>query len=364
MTRLQIIEEDGQAKAKLDPKLRDDELRLLYRTLVRTRAMDERGMKLQRQGRIGFYLPSTGQEAAYLGAAYALEPTDWIVPSYREPGIPLLRGVSMTKVMNQWFGNAGDSSKGRQMPVHYAFREVGYTSISSPIGTQIVQAAGIAWAMKLKGDPKICMTFFGDGATSSNDFHTGLNFAGVAKAPCLFVCQNNGWAISLPREKQTASESIAIKAKAYGFEGVLVDGNDILAVYAATKQAADRARAGGGPTLLEMQTYRMGPHSTSDDPTKYRPEEEIRHWRSRDPLERFRRYLERKKLWDEGFEKEVAEGAASEAAAAAKEAETAAAVPLASMFEEVYEEVPWHLREQRDLALKQFRDRPLPGHGH
>jgi TPP-dependent pyruvate/acetoin dehydrogenase alpha subunit len=192
-----------------------------------------------------------------------------------------------------------------------------------------------------------------------------MNFAGVSKAPCVFVCENNGWAISVPVHKQTASESFAIKAKAYGFEGVLVDGNDLLAVYAATKAAVDKARSGGGPTLIEAQTYRMGPHSTSDEPKKYRPETELDPWKEKDPILRFQRYLRRKGLCDESFEKEVAEAAREEAAEAAKDAEAAPPPPLESIFEEVYADMPWFIREQLEKTREDFRDRPLPlPHGH
>jgi len=348
MTKLlTIIEKDGKAAKNKDPNLPAEQLRQLYAVMLATRIMDERALALQRQGRIGFYLQSKGQEASHIGAAAALRDGDWIFPAYRQPGIMLLRGASLDDIVNEWYGNDGDTSKGRQMPVHYSNRSINFVSISSPIGTQISQAAGAAMAAKIRKDDTAFMTFFGDGGTSSNDFHAGLNFAAVFKAPVVFVCENNQWAISVPVDRQMASESIAIKAEAYGMPGVRVDGNDILAVYRICKEAVDRARAGEGPTLIETVTYRMGGHSSSDDPTRYRDSSSVEAWAQRDPIERMKRYLQQRGYWSEAFENETQEKAKAALNDAIKRAEARPAPKPESMFDDVYLRLTPQLEEQR-----------------
>jgi len=356
---LQVIRDDGSYDAALEPALPDDALRKLYRALVLVRTLDNRMLSLQRQGRIGFYVPSSGEEAVQIGSAAALSPEDWVFPAYREPGSALWRGVPLLAYVCQMYGNAEDLLHGRQMPCHYAFKGANLVSISSPVGNQIPPAVGAAWAMKLRGEKSVSIVYFGDGATSQGDFHVGMNFAGVFKVPCVFLCKNNQWAISVPLARQTASRTLAVKATAYGFEGVRADGNDILAVYAATKGAVDKARAGGGPTLVECVTYRMGPHSSSDDPTRYRKPEEVEYWRQRDPVERFRRYLEKKglyeKAWDEALHKEV-DDAITEAV---RHAEKVPPPPVETVFTDVYADLPWHIREQLEEFTKGgYRRRP------
>src|SRR5712671_7990573 len=287
------------------PRPSPETLLRLYREMVRLRTLDERMMTLQRQGRVGFYGACTGQEAATLASAIALEPLDWIFPALREASAMLLRGFPLVPYLCQVFGNSGDETKGRQMPSHMASRRVNQVSWSSCIGTQLPQAVGAAMAARIKGDRTVVAAYMGDGATSEGDFHVAMNFAGVFKAPVVFVCQNNHWAISVPTQKQTASESIAIKAVAYGFEGVKVDGNDAEAVYAAMKAAVDRARSGGGPTLVECETYRIGAHSSSDDPSRYRDEGEVEQWRKRDPLDLMRARLQGWGLWSAREEDEL-----------------------------------------------------------
>ena len=300
---LQVIKPTGDYVEEIEPEIEKDELRRLYRLMVLVRNLDIRGLQLQRQGRIGFFIGSLGQEACQIGSAYALKPEDWIFPAYREIGAALLRGVTLKQLMNQYFANAEDLEKGRQITNLYGAKSVNFVSGSAPIATQLPHAVGTALAAKIRGDPIVTLVYFGEGATSENDFHTGMNFAGVFKTPTIFFCQNNHWAISVPVERQTAAETIAIKAKAYGFEGVRVDGNDILAVYRTAKEAVEKARKGEGPTLIEAVTYRLGPHSSSDDPTRYRTKEELEAWQRRDPIIRFRRYLEKKGLWSESDEK-------------------------------------------------------------
>src|SRR6266446_4487027 len=315
------------------PMPRETLLRL-YREMVRLRTLDERMMTLQRQGRVGFYGACTGQEAATLASAIALEPSDWIFPALREV-----------------FGNSGDETKGRQMPSHMASRSVNQVSWSSCIGTQLPQAVGAAMAARIRGDRTVVAAYLGDGATSEGDFHVAMNFAGVFKAPVVFVCQNNHWAISVPTSKQTASESIAVKAVAYGFPGVKVDGNDAVAVYAAVKEAVDRARAGSGPTLVECETYRIGAHSSSDDPTRYRDEREVEAWRKRDPIEQLRARLAADGQWTDRQDQELRARLLDEVNAAIAEAEQKPDPPREGLFEDVYSNLPWFLREQRDELL-------------
>ena len=338
----------------MEPEIPKDELKRLYRLMVLTRNLDIRGLQLQRQGRIGFYIGCLGQEAAQIGSGYALKPEDWVFPAYREVGTALQRGVTLKQLMNQYFANAEDLEKGRQLMNLFGVKAVNFVTGSAPIATQLPHAVGVALAAKIRGDPIVTLAYFGDGGTSENDFHTGMNFAGVYKTPTIFFCQNNHWAISVPVEKQTASETIAIKAKAYGFEGVRVDGNDILAVYRTTKEAVDKARKGGGPTLIEAVTYRMGPHSSSDDPKKYRTEQELEEWQKRDPIIRFRRYLEKKRIWSEADEKKAQEDANKQIDEAVAYAEKLPKPALETLFTDVYADMPWNLEEQlRELREEQ-----------
>ena len=357
---LSILESKKKSDLELD--LSDADLKHLYTTMVRVRRMDEKLILLQRQGRIGFYLSCLGQEACHIGAAFALNQDDWIFPHYRNPGTPLLRGVSMERMAHQCFGNARDEIKGRQMPVHYSFRDINFFSISSPLGTQIVQAAGTAYAMKLKGTKQVAMTSFGDGSSSEIDFHSGLNLAAVTKAPCIFMLENNQWAISVPANKQSASESYAIKAAAYGMPGIQVDGNDILAVYKVSKEAVERARNGEGPTLIELVTFRMAAHSTSDDPSRYCPPEQLKEWAAKDPLKRFEQFLLKGKVIDQKFADKTSADAIAEVEAAIKAAEAAGPLPpVETMFEDVYEHMPELLKDQQAQMMKDYKEHGLPG---
>ncbi len=353
---LQVIKPSGEYVEEMEPEISKDELRRLYRIMVLARNLDIRGMQLQRSGRIGFFIGGIGQEAAHIGSAYALKPEDWVFPAYREIGSMLVRGITLKQLLNSYFANAEDVQKGRQLTNLFGVKSVNYVPGSAPIATQLPHAVGVALAAKLRGDPIVTMAYFGDGGTSENDFHAGMNFAGVFKTPTIFFCQNNHWAISVPIEKQTASETIAIKAKAYGFEGVRVDGNDILAVYRTTKEAVDKARSGGGPTLIEAVTYRMGPHSSSDDPKRYRTEEELAEWQRRDPLVRFRKYLEKKGIWTEAEEKKAHDDANAQLDEAIAYAEKVPKPALETLFTDVYADMPWHLEEQlRELREEKER---------
>ncbi|MBI3268833.1 MAG: thiamine pyrophosphate-dependent dehydrogenase E1 component subunit alpha [Planctomycetes bacterium] len=336
-----------------EPALAVDTLVRMLKTMILVRCFDERALNLQRSGRIGFHVPSSGQEACQVGAAAALTPRDWVFPSYREPGLFLWRGSALEALYNNLYGNSGDLAKGRQMPVHYTDRAHNVVSISSPIATQLPQAVGVAMAARIRKDPIVVLTGFGDGSTSASDFHVGANFAGVYRAPVVFLCANNQWAISVPFERQTASASVAIKAQAYGFPGVRVDGNDVLAVYQAVRDAAERARRGDGPTLVEAFTFRMGPHSSSDDPKRYRPEALCEEWKKRDPIERFGRYLTKKGLLSEAEVSSAWEAGRQATADAARAAERLPPPPVESLFEDVYAEMPPHLRRQLDELLEE-----------
>src|SRR5213594_2925620 len=303
-----IVEADGTFDAALDPRLPEKDLLNVYRTMLLVRTLDNRMLSLQRQGRIGFYVPSTGQEACQVGATFPLKPEDWVFPAYREPGAALWRGIPL--------------------------------------------AVGAAWAAKIRGDKVVTLVFFGDGATSQGDFHSGMNFAGVFKTPTIFLCQNNQWAISVPREQQTAAKTLAIKAQAYGFEGVRVDGNDVLAVIEATDQAAVKSREGGGPTMIEAVTYRMGPHSSSDDPTRYRPAAQVEEWKRKDPITRFKAYLEKRELWDEIDDAALQKELDDQITEAVRVAEKAPPPALETVFTDVYAELPPHLREQMEEFMK------------
>ncbi len=343
---LSVLREDGSADPEVAPLAAGEALRL-YRLMVLNRAVDERMITLQRQGRIGFYIGSIGEEATVLGTACAVEEQDWVFPCYREHGAALARGMPLVSFICDLLGNAGDAMKGRQMPCHEAWRPGRFTSISSPIATQVPQAVGAAWAARLKGEDMVAVTYFGEGATSANDFHTGMNFAAVRKVPVVFVCRNNGWAISVPRERQTASETIAQKAIAYGMHGERVDGNDLLAVVAATRRARARAAAGEGPTLLECVTYRVEGHSTSDDPRAYRPAELVEPWRKKDPILRMRRHLGHRGLLDEAADARLRDEIREEIQRALKEAEAfPQKPPLETLFGDVYAEPLWQQREQ------------------
>ena len=341
-----MIRDDGSVDPATDPGLSRADAERLYRGMMLERILDDRMLALQRQGRIGFYGPSVGQEAAIVGAAAAMAADDWIVPQYREPGAALYRGMPLTELICQFMTNSGDPAKGRQMPCHYVYREGNFLSISSPVGTQIPQATGIAWAMKLRKAHDAVLVYFGDGATSTPDFHVAMNFAGVLGVPCVFLCNNNQWAISLPVARQTASATLAEKASAYGLPGVRVDGMDALAVYGAVRHAATEAREGRGPAMVEALTYRFGPHSSSDDPSRYRDEKEAAAWRARDPLVRFRRYLEAHGGWPDEREAALEKEIGDEITKAVAEAEAMPPVPVDAFFADVYEGMTWNLREE------------------
>ncbi len=343
--RLEILDKDGNVDTALEPELSNELLLKMHRFMLLGRRFDERMLKLQRQGRIGTFPPIKGQEAANVGSVAALRSSDWMVPAFREAAAELWRGRRMADILLYF---AGYSEAG------YVPEDVNNFPLSVPVGTQMLHAVGVAYGIIYRGKDDVAMTYFGDGATSEGDFHEALNFAGVFQLPVIFITQNNQWAISVPRSHQTRAKTLAQKALAYGVPGIQVDGNDVLAMYVASKEAVDRARAGDGPTLIEAVTYRMSVHTTADDPTRYREDEEVESWAERDPITRFQVYLKEKRLLD--GEKIVAleDEIDTDIRAAIDEAEAKMSEPIdpLAMFEHMYAELPPYLEEQRE-ALKQ-----------
>ncbi len=345
-----ILDEDGKADKKLEPKLSAEQLKELFRLMVLERTFDETALSMQREGRIGTYAQSLGEEACHVGPAFAMKKEDWLVPSYREHGAYLARGVPLKNLFMHW----GGSEDGNKMPEGQR-----NLTVCIPIATQLPHAAGIAWAARLRKEKSAVLTFFGDGGTSEGDFHEGMNFAGVFELPVVFFCRNNEYAISLPRTCydtagcQTRSQTLAQKAVAYGFEGVVVDGNDVLACYAVAKEALEKARSGKGPTMIEALTYRIGAHTTADDPSRYRSQKEVEEWKKKDPLERFRKYLQGKKIWTAAWEKSVVDKCRKEVQDAVREAEQHKP-DSSDMFDNVFAQMPPHLKEQKEY-LARFR---------
>ncbi len=349
-TLLQVLDPSGKRVGPA-PEIPADGLKRLFRHMLKMRLLDQRMLSLQRQGRVGFYGTATGEEAAVTGSAYALRETDWVFPALRQMGVALWRGTTLEQIVCQLMGNRGDVLIGRQMPCHFSDRAVRTVAWSSVIGTQLVHAMGAAWAAKLQRRDDVMMGYLGDGASSSADFHAAANFAGVLRLPVVFFCQNNQWAISVPLSRQTASSSIAIKAVAYGFPGARVDGNDLLAVIAATRDAVDRARRGDGPTLIEAVTFRMGGHSSSDDPSRYRDPALVAEWERRDPLERLRAFLRTDGTVTADDEERWMQEIQAEIGVAIQAAESLPPPPIESMFADVYKDMPRQLAEQMRYAV-------------
>ena len=338
---LSILDSEGNVDAELEPKIPDADLLKLFRCLLLTRRYDERMLRLQRQGRIGTYGPALGQEAASLGPAYVMTDKDWFIPSFREPCATFWRGWPIEKLILWWGGNEIGSSPpqgSHDLP------------ICVPVASQVQYAAGIAWGCKLKKDGNVVVAFVGDGGTSEGDFHEGMNCAATFNVPLIMIVQNNHWAISLPRDKQSASSTLAQKAIAYGINGIQADGNDILSMIVATREAAEKARNGGGPTLIEAVTYRLGVHTTADDPKKYRSEEEVERWKPRDPLRRFWTYIQNKGILDEKGREVMEEEISAELSAAVARAE-AYEPDLTEPFHHCFAEMPEYLKAQ----LQEFK---------
>ena len=340
---LSILDSDGTLDAALEPDFPPDLLKRMYRAMLLGCRLDERMVRLQRQGRVGTFAPIKGQEASQIGSVATLTARDWMVPSFRETAAMLWRGWPIEKMLLFF---AGYLEGGQPAPDQ---RDL---PITIPVSTQLPHAVGLAYAAQYKDDDAVVMAYFGDGATSEGDIHEAANFAGVWHVPVVFLCQNNQWSISVPLKKQTHSRTIAQKSLAYGFPGIQVDGNDLLAVYAATREAVERARAGEGPTLIECVTYRLGVHTTADDPTKYRSDDEVKAWEKKDPLTRLVPYMERKGLVTKGIEEEID----AEIAAAVERFESTPPPDPVAIFDHVYAERPPHLEAQRAELIARLAD--------
>lgn len=344
------LDVEGNLSSDCKDPISDDALVRGYRTMVVTRLVDERMTTLQRQGIITFAMSSLGEEACAVASAAALEPSDWMYPQYREAGIMFWRGFTIQQYLDMMFCGATDLSLGRQMPNHYGSRALNVVTVSSPIGTKIPHAAGAAYAMKLQGEKSVAICYFGEGATSEGDFHTGVNFAAVRKAPVIFFCRNNGYAISTPCSRQFASDGIAPKGEGYGIPAFRVDGNDFFAVHEVVSKARGHCLEGKGPVLIEAMTYRMGAHSTSDDPSLYRKQDEVAVWEKRCPVLRLKRYLMKKGLWDEKKEKELAVSTNDAITKAIDDSKNIGEPNLKSLFEHVYFDMPPLLKEEYQEA--------------
>lgn len=343
--RHQILDPEGKLVGP-DPGLDGAWLRDVLVHMLRVRCMDQRMLKLQRAGRIGFVGSMLGQEASMVGTGLALAPQDWMWSGLREGGAALMRGLPLSEYIAQMYCNSNDTAKGRQMCNHLQHKGSNYPSWSSVIGTQIPHGVGAAFAAQRKGSDEVHGIYFGDGATSSNGFHSGLNFAGVWKVPAVFVCVNNGWAISVPAKQQTAQTDYAAKGVAYGVPGFEVDGNDVLACYFAMQRLVQRAREGHGASLLVVKTYRMLGHSSSDDPTKYRDADEVEMWERRDPVQRFVTFLDQGGVVSRSESEKIEKDIVAEIDAEIHRQEAAPKMPLRSLVEDVYSDVPHHLRLQ------------------
>jgi 2-oxoisovalerate dehydrogenase E1 component alpha subunit len=356
-TLVRVLDDEAAAVGPWDPRLDPDKLRRMLRDMVMVRVFDDRMYRAQRQGKTSFYMKSTGEEAVAVAAAHALDAEDMCFPTYRQQGLLVARDYPLVEMMCQIYSNKGDKLKGRQLPIMYSDRAKGFFSISGNLATQYPQAVGWAMASAIKGDSRIAAGWIGDGATAEGDFHNAVTFAGVYRAPVILNVVNNQWAISTFSGIAGAElTTFAARAVGYGIAGLRVDGNDALAVYAATRWAADRARSNLGPTLIELFTYRVEGHSTSDDPSVYRPQDAGAKWPLGDPVARLKAHLIGLGEWDEERHKALEDELAAEVRAAQKEAEAKGTLGrghyenVDSMFEDVFAELPWHLAEQRDAA--------------
>ena len=340
---LEILQSDGSLVANAAAPLDHGETKLLFAALVAARTYDRKGTALQKQGRLATYASFEGQEAAQIGAAAALQPDDWLVATYRDAGAMWFHGYPW---MNLFLGRTGDERGGSPPP------GVNVLPPSITVGAHMIHAVGLAWGERLQLRERVAMTMFGDGATSEGDFHEAMNFAGVFRLPVVFLCQNNQYAISLPRAEQTASETIAQKADAYGFGGEQVDGNDLYAVYSAAMSAVDSARSGGGPTLIEAVTYRMAPHTTADDPGRYRDAAETEAWKDRDPIERVRRYLESRGAWDAAWQADLESSATEDIEEAINAAEALEPLAAADVFSGMFAEPTSQLQRQMEAQAR------------
>ena len=361
-TLVRVLDDDDRAVGPWNPRLDADTLRKILRAMALTRAFDDRMTRAQRQGKTSFYMKCTGEEATSVASTFALASDDMVFPSYRQQGVLIARGYPLIEMANQIYSNRADKLKGRQLPIMYSARDYGFFSISGNLATQYPQAVGWAMASAIKGDTRIATSFLGEGSSAEGDFHSAMTFAAVYNAPVVLNIVNNQWAISSFSGFAGAERStFAARAIGYGIAGLRVDGNDALAVFAAMRWAANRARSNRGPTLIEHFTYRADAHSTSDDPSSYRSAQEREEWPLGDPVMRLKRHLVALGEWSEDQQEAMDREVAGEVKAATKEAEKNGILghglhhPFKTMFEDVYEDLPWHLREQSEQAIRERR---------
>jgi len=357
---LKLLQQDGSVYDGADlPELDKEEAVKVYQSLAFHRVLDERMVAAQRQGRISFYMAALGEEAASVGGAAGLEEQDMIMAQYREQGALIYRGFSLENFMNQMFSNEKDLGKGRQMPIHYGSNELNYMTISSPLGTQIPQAAGYAYGQKLQGKDAVTLCYFGEGAASEGDFHAGLNMAAVHEAPVIFFCRNNGYAISTPSDEQYKGNGIASRGVGYGIKTLRIDGNDILAVLKAVQIARAYVLEENKPMIIEAMSYRLGAHSTSDDPSGYRTKEEEAKWQAHDPILRMKNWMLAQEWWSEEQEQELFEHLREQVLAAVKVSEKIDKPPVEDLVTDVYDQIPKHLQDQLDelkVHIKKYPD--------
>ncbi len=347
---IRILNPEGVLEGEPDPSLTDDKMVQLLKDMIASRLFDDWMLRIHPMGRVSRYAPAEGQEASMVGSAHALTDADWIFPTYREFPVLIARRVPLVELKHRMFANVKDVLKGHEITLYGDRRRrvvvgAGGVSLMAPI------AVGMAMASKARGERSVSFVYMGDGATSKGDFHEAINFAGVFKPPVIFFCQNNQWAISVPVKMQTRAETLAVKATAYGVKGARVDGNDVLAVYTVVHRLLEECRAGGGPAFIEAVTYRIGPHTTADDPKRYRSEEELMQWRRLDPIDRMRRYLRGRGLWDDDRERVLVEEFMEELRRATEEAESTPPAPPKVILEDVYASEPWHIVEEMEELI-------------
>ena len=354
-----LLKQDGSLyKGGKAPAIGKEKALRIYHAMVTTRILDERMLAAQRQGRLSFYMQCTGEEAAVIGSAAALDDSDMIMAQYREQGALAYRGFTIDEFMNQLFGNDKDYGKGRQMPVHYGSKKLHYMTISSPLATQIPQATGYAYGQKLAGEGHCTLVYFGEGAASEGDFHAALNMAAVHRVPVIFFCRNNGYAISTPASEQFAADGVAPRAYGYKMDVIRVDGNDVLAVYQATEKARQLAVEENRPVLIEAMTYRLAAHSSSDDPSGYRSKDEEAIWREKDPILRTQHWLKSHDWWTDSEEKELQERLRREVLETMKQAQKRPPPALETLITDVYKEVPPALNAQFEKLKAHIRRHP------
>ncbi|MBS4167939.1 thiamine pyrophosphate-dependent enzyme [Parachlamydia sp. AcF125] len=357
ISTISYLNENGVLSRECQHSIPEEVLVRGYETMLLTRSIDERMITLQRQGSVSFALSSSGEEACAVASAAALSMEDWMYPQYREVGVMFWRGYTVQQYLHHMFGNNEDMILGRQMPNHFGSKALNVVPVSSPIGTQIPHAAGCAYAMKIHQEKAIAIAYFGEGATSEGDFHVGLNFAAVRKVPAIFFCRNNGYAISTPCANQFASDGIYPKGIGYGVQAFRVDGNDFFAIHETVSKAKQLCLEGKGPILIEAMTYRLGAHSTSDDPSRYRAEEEAKAWETKCPIRRLRLYLESKKLWNTQKEEAFLAKSKKEIDEAIETAKKTEPPPLSSLIRDVYFEIPQRLKEEFQAINQLYGER-------